>query len=230
MLNKSAFPVAIRQSLDAAAFDEKLKSIPQTSKVFKKRNPTFLKANSTVEKAQGFDIERMVSMMGFKPKANDRSHSVEDLEAQENGGKIINRSFIALKAARGGSWNKNIKTENRMTEVNRNIINSNNPNVHGKNGKENFLLSALTVGVGGFIIGNRVNSRGNKIVYKIVGIGKISGSTQILALPMFAVKKARVINPAAQYHGFVKKAAEMSAAKIEGFFKMYAEKKLAASK
>ena len=108
-INRSALPVAVRQTLNAAAFDVKQNTMPEEADIFIHRKPTFFKANSGVTPAKGLDVNTMEATVGFKPKTGDRSHSVEDLEEQEEGGVIPHsRAFVALKEGRTGQqWQKN---------------------------------------------------------------------------------------------------------------------------
>ena len=65
-LHKSAFPVAIRETLNSAAFDVKKNTMPLSAKKsFIERQPTFFKANSKVDKATGFNTSTMKSTVGF---------------------------------------------------------------------------------------------------------------------------------------------------------------------
>lgn len=108
-LHRAAFPNAVRNTLTDLAFETKLKNlIPTTEKEFTIREKTFFKANSSVEKAKGFDMRSMESLVGMRsnrPKgAND--YAVKDLEKQEHGGTITNKTFIASYGARIGKKGK----------------------------------------------------------------------------------------------------------------------------
>jgi hypothetical protein len=96
-INRSAFPVAVRQTLNSAAFDLKQNTMPQiTGSLFVKRKPNFFKANSKVFPAKGFEVKNMRATAGFVGK----DQAIDDLEQQEIGGRIKSRSFIALDTAR----------------------------------------------------------------------------------------------------------------------------------
>ncbi len=83
--------MAIRQTLNDAAYDVKLRTMPQTSDAsFIKRKPTFWKAKSRVEGAKGFDVNTMQSTVGFL-EGNKHSQAVRDLDEQEHGGRIDDR-------------------------------------------------------------------------------------------------------------------------------------------
>jgi hypothetical protein len=66
-MRRSALPNAIRNSLNTTAFDLKMNTMPKSAQsAFKKRHPgQYYKANSRVEMAQGFDINKMESTVGI---------------------------------------------------------------------------------------------------------------------------------------------------------------------
>ena len=102
-MKASAFPNAVRETLSKAALNVKQKTMPiSAKKAFTERQKNFFKANSKVDFAKGKDIKTMQSEVGFiseKLKGNS-NYAVKDLEAQENGGQITNRSFWVRGCAR----------------------------------------------------------------------------------------------------------------------------------
>jgi hypothetical protein len=246
----NALAGAVASALNSAAFDVKQKEMPAGfAAEFEKRQPNFAKANSRVEKVTGKDINSMRSIVGFKPLAGTNK-AVDDLEQQEHGGSIGGRSFIPLSMARvGGSWLKLPKKENRISGI-QGIVDSSQGT--GVNDKEKFIRSVLHAGVGGYVIGNRVNRIGNKIMYKINSIqrkqggyshhglsGKARqkamsndkmfaqaniGDTIVKMRPLFSVRKARKITPQATH--FMEHASTISGEKIEKFYIKAAERAL----
>lgn len=101
-LNRSAFPVAVRQTLDGMAFDMR-NEVPKVAQTkFRKRSPgNVWKFAGRVNKARGFDVQKMQAEYGFRDLP--RSNFSENQKQQERGGKIGNRQMIALDGARGGS-------------------------------------------------------------------------------------------------------------------------------
>ena len=216
-MSRSALPVAVRQTLNSAAFDVKKTTMPaMAGKTFVKRKPNFFKANSKVDQAKGFEVNNMEATVGFTGK----DQAVEDLEQQERGGKIGGRAFIPLKQARvGSSWNKNVKAANRISDIKSRVIES--KNAKGKNDKTRFVKSAIHAGKGGYVIGNNVKG-GNKFLFQIKGLKKVNRKTVVKAVPLFAVKKNRSVSPPATH--FMRKASEQSADKMTVLFKNHAEK------
>lgn len=244
-LHKSALPVAVQQTLNGAAFDVKTKTMPTEADRFEKRKPTFFKANSKVVPARGFNIDKMESTVGFIPKPGDKSHSVEDLEAQEEHKQIDNRAFIALGTARqGNSFNRQIRTNNRMDKL---------PKIHdplqqkARLGKPkdsegmSFILTAMLAGKGGLIFGTG-RQKGARTVYrinKIARLKKITKSTRQKGIktkkwntfvgltPMFNVKANRKVTPDSKYKGFMRQASMDSQKKMEQMFEIAANKQIA---
>lgn len=246
-MNRSALPVVVRKTLDDAAFDMKLRTMPKESDVFVHRRPTFFKANSRAEKAQGFDINAMKSQFYFKPKQSDTSHSVEDLEQQDKGGAIKGRSFIALRKARiANSWQKVTQTAKRLEKVRATMINAPDAPDYDKHGrkrsdKEKFILSAIHLkknSPNSLLIGTTRTGKGNRHVHQIHSVHRMTktvtsrsgktvnrGDTVVnFSEPLFAVKGHRSIHPKATK--FSQKAATQSWNKMEAFFMINAQKKL----
>lgn len=113
-LNRSAFPVAIRNTLNNSAFDVKQNTLTKSAqKNFPHlKQKRFFKAFSGVEKATGFNIHKMAAKVGMLDmgKASARN-AVQNMEKQEIGG-VINDGFSYLKAARGEKQNGFVRREN----------------------------------------------------------------------------------------------------------------------
>lgn len=219
-MRKSAMPVAVRQTLSRAAFDVKKVTMPAESDVFTHRNKTFFKANSKVDPAKGFDIKTMQAVVGFVPKPGDKSHSVEDLEQQEEGGNIKGRAFIATPQARtGGLFSGKVKAKNRLETMRNSIV---DPRKNNGNGKSNFVRSAIHAGVGGFIM-NQSHDR----VLEIKGIQRKADNsgTTIKTIMVDTIKKNRSAHVGATH--FMRKASDKSADKMEGYYIEEAEKQFA---
>jgi hypothetical protein len=214
-ISRSAAPVAVRGTLNSAAYDVKGRTMPAAANIFVHRRPTFFKATSKVQQATGFDINTMEAIVGFVPPSSDKAHAVEDLAAQESGGSIGNRAFIAMPGARvTKSWLRNVKTDMRMGAMKSKIVNA--ENAPGHNDKEQYIQSALHVGRGGFVIGNIVNSKGNKMVMRINSIVKKNGRTFVNATAVYSVKAKRRVHPKATH--FMEQASLQSGERMEVFF------------
>jgi len=223
-LHRSALPVAVRTALNSAAFDVKTETMPASAdRTFIKRQANFFKANSKVEQAKGFDMKSMAAKVGFVPFSGTNK-AVDDLEQQEYGGGIDGRSFIALAQARTGrSWKRKPRAPYRMAQVLSNTVNA--KDAKGKTEAEKFTKSAIHAGKGGFVIGNLVTSKGNKVVFEIRSVKRLKGGdTVIRSIPVFAVQRDRVVRPPAT--GFMRKSSLESASKIEEFYIEAAKKQI----
>jgi len=241
-MHRSALPVAVRQALNNAAFDVKQNTMPKESDVFVHRSPTFFKATSRVEAAKGFDINTMRAVVGFLPPggAKESGGATKDLEQQEYGGTIGHRAFIPLAKARtGSSYQRRVKSDLRLAAIQKEIIDSRNSNLHGvKNDKERFLLTAISVGKGGFVIGTGKNAKGNRMLYRINSVHRLknsstakdgkkyeSGNTVVNSTAIYSVKSKREVKPKATH--FMQKASNKSANKLDNYFIAAAKKQIA---
>lgn len=216
-INKSALPVAVRQTLTKAAYDVKTDTMPSESDVFIHRKPTFFKANSKVVAAKGFDVEHMEATVGFIPKEDTLDSSVNDLEQQEHGGVIKGRSFIPLPLNRvGNSWLGNVRKAGRIRAVMDKIIDSKDSSA--KTDEAKFRATVKHGGVGSFVIGNRLTKKGNWVVWEVLSDKKMK------LVPRFVVKGDREVSPPATH--FMEKASLRSADKMEAFFIALAERKI----
>lgn len=114
-LNKSAFPSAVRNTLNQCAFDMKSKEIPNSaSKNFnlKSGTKTVIKKSLLVEKANGFDVKKMSSKVGFNESSSVTLNAfIKGLEKQEKGGSFDD-GLRYLKGARGGRISGKVRSEN----------------------------------------------------------------------------------------------------------------------
>lgn len=217
-LPKSALPVAIRGTLNDAAFSMKKDILPKVAKsVFKERQPNFFKANSRVEAATGFDIKTMSSTVGFVSSGlhnNRTNYAVNDLEQQEEGGIIKGRSFKPLAAARIGGKG-NVKSNLRISQLLKGkLINVND--LRGGSKMQQLIKSVVHAGVGGFVLGG-------KILFKVTSIKRTkSGSVIFKKQKLFSFKKQGI----AKVNGtkFVEKSAFKVQRHMENFYKVQAKK------
>lgn len=116
-LNRSAFPSAVRNTLNRTAFEAK-KNIPEVaSKKFITRQKTFFKRFSIVDKAQGFDVNKMVSTVGIDSRQNQVV--AENLVSQEFGGIVSGKKLIPHDDARTSKNNaKRVRSKNHLNRVN----------------------------------------------------------------------------------------------------------------
>jgi hypothetical protein len=210
-VHRSALPVAVRGSLNDAAFDMKIKQIPLTfDRQFVERKKNFIKAHTAVNKSKNtFDVNQMASEAGViagKSKAGD------NLEKQEFGGVIKDRDYIPMTPARVGKSSKKL--------VSRRFYLKNIKPQKGKKRTRNqqFIRAAIKAGKGGFV-------RYDDYLFAIRTVKKPSrGGIFIKADPIYSYRKGRSVSVSKA--SFIEPAGEMSAKKIPAFFIKQAERQL----
>jgi len=210
-LNRSAFPVAVRSTLNSAAFDMKSNTILSSAKnTFVQRKPTFFRKMSTVNKAQGFDINTMQAMVGF----TGNTQAVEDLEQQEHGGKIGGRSFVPMRTARtSGSDAKPVRANAQLSRIK--VVST--ANTTGKNEGEKFVKSVIFAGVGGNVLSEW---NGKKYLWRVNSLKRTNGSFKLT--PIYSYQPGRGVKVSAT--GFMEKATMQSAAQMDEHYYRHAER------
>lgn len=213
-LHRSAFPVVVRQTLNDAAYDMKKNSIESsTDKNFIKRKKTFFKKFSTVEQAQGFDIDNMKATVGFK----SGGQAIRDLEDQESGGTIPNRELIPMKGARvSKSERKSIRANARIATV-KNAVDARK--FRGSKGYQ-YHRAVYRAGKGGHVI---AEYNGKVILWRVNSLRRSANDSHKLT-PLYSVEKGRKIHVNATH--FMREAQRMSAKKLEQFFIKRAKSRL----
>lgn len=226
-MKRSALPNAVRGSLNNAVFDVKTNTMPtKAGQTFVKRSPNFFKANSSFEKASGWDIAKMEARVGFTSDKlqGGNNYAVKDLEQQESGGVIGGRSFIPLKDARqGGNYNKLVKPNARLSKI-KNIVNARNS--RGKNKGEKFIRAAIEAGPNGYVISGK-----NNILFKVsamrarTNLKTKQSNFNFKLTPLYKYKKNGKVK--VRSTGFMESAANTSAMKIETYFIKEAQREIA---
>ncbi len=114
-LHRSAFPSAVRNTLNQAAFESK-KNVPiYASKNFTIRQKNLFNRMTIVNKANGFNVNQMVSKVGIDGGKKSLS---DGLEKQETGGNIKGRKLLSHDMARvSNSSAKKVKAKNYLSKV-----------------------------------------------------------------------------------------------------------------
>ena len=181
-MHQSAFPNAVRGTLNGLAFDVKGKRgvvgtmSQEADKAFVNRNKTFFTANSKVNQANGFNVNSMQSVVGMFPNANVKNNkAVEELEQQEHGGVIKDRELIPLNKARiSGDHKRKVTSKSRLSQLKARQLK--------KSTKKSFVKDVYNAGKLGFIkteksilqiTSIRKNKFKFKTLYKINKIGSV---------------------------------------------------------
>lgn len=212
-LNRSAFPVAVRGTLNDAAFDVKTRSMPASSKsTFEQRQPNFFKANSKFILAQGFNINTMRSDVGFyenRLKNQGSNFAVKDLEQQERGGSIAGKALIPTIYARTGKTSKgNVRPNARLSAIkNKGVLKADDVTgkFHNLSKRQQFIAASNRVGKGGFVIYKDFLFRINSVFGK-----------NIDADPLYSVKRGRTVR--VNQTRFMQEASIISSNRMDDFY------------
>lgn len=232
-IKRSALPNAVRGTLNNAVHDVKTSTMPKSAKVaFQKRDKNFFKANSRFEGAKGWDISSMVATVGFTNDKlkGDNNYAVEDLEQQEHGGKIKNKSFIPMRTARTSrSDSKKVKSKLRLANnINQKQITGMSNQIKKRvSGKQRFVRAAIysVMHGDGLVMGHKT-SKGGFTIWSIDSIrfNKKQG-IKIKSTPIYNYKRKRSIN-INRPTKFMSKAANLSAKKMNADFVREAERQI----
>jgi len=214
-LHRSAFPSAVRNTLNDAAFDMKRKTlIDSANSNFKVKNKTFFKKFSGVEKASGFDLKSMKATAGFPVPSDIKAKTaIDGLEKQETGSSISN-GLRYLKGARSGSLNRLVQ---KKSYYNKSRVTK---SVKKGGSKANYIAtaySALKTGNPFFLETNK-----GRFLIKVNSIKSNSGrGLNISTTPLMMERKVKPSKIKATH--FAEEAADKTTKKIEGFYEKNAQ-------
>lgn len=215
-LRRADLPVAIRGTLNKAAFDVKQVTMPaSTGARFEKRNPNFFKANSKVEMAQGLSVPSMRSTVGFvSTNLQYNNEAVRELQQQEYGGQIGSRTFVPTEAARTGSNATPVRPKNRLRTIGKGIENRaiHASKLTGANRRTKFIKAAIKAGPGGYVIAGLRKP----MLYRIDSLSRKFGRTFVRQTPLYSYQKGRSVR--IKQTGFMRQATLVSANRLNKFF------------
>lgn len=218
-MHKSDLPIVVRQTLNDMAFDVKQNTLgKQYSKQFVKRNKSFLKSQSGVQKADGFSVNSMYAEVGITPSGSG-GEAAEGLTKQEYGGTKV-KPFVYMRNARGGS---NRRLVQGQKYVNKYQKIKGNPSVSRRTRKSNFIAAAIMAHrTGKLLIWDTKSGQTVFLINSIyLGAGK---AVSVNATPIADYEKSRSIKLKAR--PFLQPAAKISYQKQEMFFIKNANKRL----
>lgn len=222
-LSKSAFPLAVRGTLNDAAFDVKKDTLQKSAKKnFIQRAPTFWRRFSSVNKAQGLKVNGMHADVGMTSQGEQKAETpVRQLVQQEQGG-AIERGLDYLKGARGGSNARKVVRSNYFNQ---------SKNVSGKfarpgaSTKSRFVASAY--------VSLREKKRmsfkgrdGRRFTIQVTSISKSKkGKFNIKSKLLYVNRDGHPVKIKATH--FSREAAMQTVQKIPGFYQAEAERQFA---
>lgn len=214
-LRKSALPNAVRSTINNAAFDVKQKTMPASADAqFIKRSANFFKANSSVDMATGFDVNKMRAKVGFiesRLRLGSNNLAVQDLEHQEYSGSLEKKSFIPLDEARVSGYKSLVKPANRLSKIfksNRVVVAN---NLKGVSKKDKFIKAVHKAGVGGYVLGSSV--KGENFLSRV---DSIRGERNFSTTALYTYQKGRKVK--VSEHPFMRTASVKSGNKMNDFF------------
>lgn len=222
-LNRSALPSAVRNTLNNAAFETKQQIPIEGSKRFITRNKGFLKAFSTVDKASGFDIDKMRATAGINSSRGERV--ADGLVAQEFGGSLHTSRLVPHDEARTSkSHRKRLRKKNWLSKVNaHNASGAFKSHKGTRNSK--FVAAVMSTAKRGkkHMI---LESGGRGMLYEIKSL-KSSRSTGRLSFKLdklFYLKRSSEANVSGR--GFIRASKDAASKKLPEFYKSNAEYQL----
>lgn len=216
-ISRSAFPSAVRQTLNDAVYDVKTNTmLEQTRKDFVNRQDNFFKANSSFEKAEGFNVSSMKSTIGFVEKGlkGQNNRAIQDLEDQEAGGNIEKKSFIPMATARTSASVRSLVRPNARLAKIKNVVKASQMGF--SNPKSNFIVAAHKAGKGGYFISKNTLWRVNKL--------NPTKSNDLGLTPLYNYRENRSVRVDATH--FMRDASLKTADKLDNMFLKNAEKQI----
>jgi len=212
-VHKSALPVAVRATLNDAAFEAKQKHVEKTfASKFTTRKKSFIRSHTSVNKVSNtFNINQMQSEMGV---IKGKSNAGDELNKQEFGGTVKNRDFIPMNPSRVSKsqsklvskrfYLKNIKSKNKGRKP---IFKD-----------QGFIKAAFKAGKNGFVLFENV-------LLHIRTIKKQGNSNLFIkADPLYSYEKGRSVS--LQKAPFIGPAGLKASSNMGVFFKKNAEKQI----
>ena len=224
-MKKVDLPLAIRGTLNRAAFDVKQRTMPVSAAQFTSRKANFFRANSKVDMATGFNVNSMKSMVGFTTQKAGYNHAaVRELEEQEYGGDIHHRDFVPVEGARvGENYSSEVKAKNRLETIGTDIKAKAVfvKNQKGSTRKQKFIRAAIKAGRGGYVIGGLRK----QMLYRIESVSKKSGRAIVKQKALYSFEEGRSVK--IKGTGFMRNASLRSANKLEVFYAQEAARRFA---
>ena len=207
--HRSALPIAVRGTLNDAAFDMKQNEIEKSfDDQFVVRKSTFIKSHTTVNKSPNtFDIDKMHSAAGV---IKGKSSAGDLLEVQEKGGVIPKRDNIPTPQARASANPR--KLVSKRNYLNRVKVKKNIK----KHQNQKYIRAAFATGKGGYIIYD-------DMLYRLKTVKKLrNNKIFIKSVPLYSVDDNRSVH--IQKSPFLSNAGKKTSRKIDKFYVKNAQK------
>lgn len=196
-LNRSAFPVTVRQTLNDQAFQTKQKElITEFGKSFTVRAKSFPKAFSSVEMAKGFDVKKMASKVGFtdRRRGGKSEQAGRNMETQQLSGQIGGRKYIPIDTARvSKSPSKKVRKNARLSQIKKIVDTSANRATTSKQRYVRSAIHAASFGPGTFM--KHRGESGRTTLYRVDKVGRDLRTRNLFigVTPMYSVEEGRSV-------------------------------------
>lgn len=219
-LHRSAFPSAVRNTLNRAAFETK-KNVPKVAATkFTTRQKTFFKRFSTVDKASGFNVNNMVATVGIDSRQN--RELAENLASQEFGEMVKGKKLIPHDDARvSKSQSKRVSSRNYLNKVK---VHDATRAFKGHRGTRNSKFVAAVMSTAKSGKRHMYLKSGNKgMVYEVTSVSRNIKSKKL----NFKIKKLYSVRSnkthSVKATGFMLKSAKLASKDMNKYFKENAE-------
>ncbi len=217
-LHKSAFPVAVRSTLNDAAFDTK-RNVPKVAaQKFTTRQKSFFRAFSIVDKATGWNVNNMKSVTGINAKKGNKV--AEGLERQEFGGTLNTRKLLPMNSARiSGSQSKRVQRNKQF----RNLGNTMRAKGRLRGGTKQSRFIAAVMKAKSENNQNVIISNGDHgTLYRIRNSRRLkNGNTKLRLTPLYHYRESDQTK--LDRSPFMAPSARMASKKMNDFYKKRAE-------
>ena len=226
---RSAYPAAIRDTLNSLAFDVKQKTlIEETNRDFINRNKNFFKVFSQVQPARGFNVKTMRSVVGMTeaPRGGKPSQAGRNMKPRQVGGSGIDgRTLIPMDTARTSKSNrKGVRKTFRLNELDRRKL-YNTRESKGRTPKQQLiktvLVAAKEAGPGALILHNDT-----LFSLKKVASGRRQKQLLLDLIPIYSYKDGRKAK-VGKTSNFTYRASKRSQKKTPEFWRKQANRQLA---
>lgn len=219
-LHRSALPSAVRNTLNNAAFETK-KQLPMVaSRLFITRQKSFFRRFSTVDKASGFNINSMRSIVGINASVD--AEIAKNLESQEFGGAVQGNKLVPHNHARTSkSLNKRVAARNRFNRVKIHDA-SRAYRAHRGTKKSKFIAAVMSTAKSGK--NHMMIKNGNRgMVYEVTSVSQNvrTGKVNFKIKKLYSVRSNKTHRVKAS--GFMMKSSKIASSKINDFYRENAE-------
>jgi hypothetical protein len=221
-LNRSAFPNAVRSTLNDAAFAMKKGNILQSAKKnMTVRNQTFFKKFTGVNKANGYNVNAMSSEVGFINTDKDKKKGQKAMIGMEHNevGGSDNEGAMYMKQSRvSGSKKRLVRKAARFSKAN--LAQSKSNAINGKKASfANNAFNSLKEQKPTFI----KTKKGNMLV-QVIGISSDSSHSKLNIKMIFLMRSRRTNVAHAKATHFNKEAAIKTHKEMDAFYAKNAER------